>query len=177
MTEKNPTQEITIPKEVIQEKEISYTQAKKLMKEAKRKEKGPYQMSDKQKANIERLVALNKQKREAKIQEQTKKTEEVKQAMEAKTVKVAVKPKRVVKKKPIVIEESESEESEEEVPQVVIVKKKRVPKVEKVVEAPHKEEEEIKKKVEMVQQIDNVLKRRDPNEALRNMIRGSLFRY
>ncbi len=172
MAEKNT---VEVPKEVVDESmEVSYTKAKKLLKEAKRREKGPYIMSEAQKANVARLVEANKKRKEERdkqkekvIDKKVEEAEEVVEEKRAKTIKMVVKPKTIKKKpKPIVIEETDSEEEQE----VIVVKKKKNPPPKK---APSPEK--VKKQVELVQQIDNVLQRRDPYEAQRNQLR-SMFR-
>ena len=164
-------QEIEVPKEVVEEKpiEVSFSQAKKLMKEAKRKEKGPYQMSVKQKANLQKLLEANKARREGKKKQTEEKIEakqeEAKKVVEEKkasTVKVKVMPKKVRKPKQVVVEESTDDDTEDDSEPEVVVMKKKKPPVKK----------EVEKKIAMVNKIDSVLSRRDPNEQLRKLVRG-----
>lgn len=177
---------VEVPKEVVDETmEVSYTKAKKLLKEAKRREKGAYVMSEAQKKNVARLVEANKKRKEERdrLKEKTvnTKVEEAKEVVEQKkekTIKMVVKPKTIKKKpKPIIIEQSETEDDEEEddepQPQVIIMKKKKNPPPKKPVSP---KEEKVKKQVELVQQIDNVLQRRnDPYDGVRNQLRN-MFR-
>jgi len=132
--------------------QVSYTQAKKLVKK---------EMSDKQKANIDKLVEMNRLKweeRKKQKEEQHKKQQEDKEEKELEThTKVIVKPKRIYpkrEKKPRkeLIEESESEvdasESEEEY-QLRKTKKK------------------VETKQELVKQIDNFIKQaKKPNNIM-----------
>lgn len=174
---------VEVPKEVVDETmEVSYTKAKKLLKEAKRREKGAYVMSEAQKANVARLVEANKKRKEERdklkekvIETKIDEAKEVVEKKKEKTVKMVVKPKTIKKKpKPIIIEQSETEddEEEEEEPQVIIMKKKKNPPPKKPVSP---KEEKVKKQVELVQQIDNVLQRRDPYDGVRNQLRN-MFR-
>lgn len=98
--------------------QVSYTQAKKLVKK---------EMTDKQKANIEKLVEMNRikwEERKKQKEEEQKKQQAQKEEQELEThTKVIVKPKRIYPKrekkpKKEIMEESESEvdasESDEE---------------------------------------------------------------
>lgn len=82
-----PNQEIVIMEQPKEEKQyISYTQAKKLIKEQKPKR----ELSEKQKENLARLLELNKKRREEKkLNEEKEKMKKV----------VVVKPKRIYKAK------------------------------------------------------------------------------
>jgi|GEM_PF-1339637 len=92
--------------------EVSYSKAKQLMKK-------PREMSEKQRENIQRLVAMNKQKREAAKAEKEAQQQQIQQQQKMK--QVIVKPKRVFKKKtpePIEEESEYDDESEEEYTEV-----------------------------------------------------------
>ena len=94
--------QLEIPQEHIIE--VSYSKAKQLVKK-------PREMSEKQRDNIQRLVAMNKKKRE---EAQALKEAQAPPKPPAPTQKIIVKPKRVFKKQmPPANEEASTQESEE----------------------------------------------------------------
>ncbi len=134
---------------------VSYSQAKKLAKK---------EMSEKQSEHVKKMVEANrkrweekKQAKEQALQEEVKKqVEQVEQAKKNKDVQeVVVLPKRVYKRKPKIIEESE-EESEEEI--IEVKPKKHIIK-------------EAERHIEAIQKIDNVLKTVQPTNRYASMIR------
>jgi hypothetical protein len=120
--------QLEIPQEHIIE--VSYSKAKQLVKK-------PREMSEKQRDNIQRLVAMNKKKRE---EAQALKEASQPPKPPAPTQKIIVKPKRVFKKQnlPPAIEDAstqesddyddESEEDEEEEEQQTIAPPPKQPK-------------------------------------------------
>jgi hypothetical protein len=103
--------------EVVKEEEtISYSKANELTKKKR-------VLSDKQKENVLKLIASNKEKREAKQKQEAQALAEAKEAEEAskkleeakaKVKLVRVLPKRVNKKKVVIQEEEEDDESDDE---------------------------------------------------------------
>lgn len=157
MTEEIPKpEELALPRDIVEEKPISYSRAKQLMKEARERERGgKYVMSEKQKANVERLVALNRERREKtkqEIEQEKKKADTKAEEIKQNTITVKVKPKKSIKKpeKQIMqderqsrrqppLDDGQSEESEEEE------------------EPPKKKVEAIKKKMDIVSRIDSII--------------------
>ena len=122
--------------------EVSYTQAKKLMKKP---------MSDAQKLNAERLVAMNRVKWEAKKKATEDLYKKQQAQIEATTTKVLVKPKRVyppkpTKQAPKYAPEPESEEESQESDSDVQYSAPKQPQV-KV--------KHVEKKLQKIQEIDN----------------------
>ena len=166
MVEEKHDTEITLPKEVVETKEISYHKAKLLMKEAKEREKGKYILSEKQKANLDRLLAINKERRANKkkaIEEEKQKADDKAEQVKQSTITVKVKPKKTIKKT-VVVEESEEEEDDtsvEESPKK-IMRKKKEPK-----------EEAIQKKIDIVHRIDNIINpRRSQYDMMREVMKS-----
>jgi hypothetical protein len=95
--------QLEIPQEHIIE--VSYSKAKQLVKK-------PREMSEKQRDNIQRLVAMNKKKRE---EAQALKEASQPPKPPAPTQKIIVKPKRVFKKQnlPPAIEDASTQESDD----------------------------------------------------------------
>ena len=71
--------------------EVSYSKAKQLMKQ-------PREMSEKQRDNIQRLVAMNKEKKEERDRLKQEQERSIRQQAAPKQ-KLIVKPKRIFKKK------------------------------------------------------------------------------
>lgn len=162
---------LNVDDEKIQDKpiEISYTQAKRLIKKP---------MSDKQKANVQKLVEMNRIKWEAaKKAKEEQERERIAKENELKT-QVVVKPKRVYKERVKKLIEPIDEESEDE-PEPVKPKSKNsslslhpghsAERVHKkpVMESSSESEEEyqlkkvekkVQKKSDLIRKIDNVIK-------------------
>lgn len=120
--------------------EISYTQAKKLVKR---------EMSEKQKANVQKLVEANRVKWEqSKLRKEEARKKAEDKVIET-TTPVVVKPKRIYKKRVIVEEEPESESEDE----TEIVYQKRTPKP----KAKESVEKKITHKKELINQIDDII--------------------
>ena len=158
--------------------EVSYSKAKQLMKK-------PREMSEKQRDNIQRLVAMNKEKKEERDrlkQEQEMSTRQ-QAAPPAPKQKLIVKPKRIFKKKqelpphskvanyvglPPAIEDASTQESEEyddetdeEVEEVQTFKRPQPkPKINKIVEMESKLkqiEQSINKPVQKISKYDSMM--------------------
>lgn len=164
MAEETGEKQITLPKEVVETKEVSYHKAKQLMKEAKEREKGKYVLSEKQKANLEKLLAFNKERRANKtraIEQEKKKADDKAEQVRQSTITVKIKPRKTIKKTVVVeSEEEDDEESVEEQPKKVM-RKKREPK-----------EEVIQKKIDIVNRIDNIInQRRSQYDMMRDIMK------
>ena len=91
--------------------EVSYSKAKQLMKQ-------PREMSEKQRDNIQRLVAMNKEKKEERDRLKQEQERSIRQqaAPPAPKQKLIVKPKRIFKKKqelPPAIQDASTQESDD----------------------------------------------------------------
>jgi len=145
---------LEVPKEEIET--ISYSKANELTKKKRI-------LSDKQKENVLKLIALNKERREAKAK-QEQEAEEAKAKLEeakAKVKLVRVLPKRVNKKNiPKKVVEAEAEEEEEESDD------EPMPMPKKFVKQEEKEESEadttdtrvLKKKIKKLDMINKIQK-------------------
>lgn len=141
--------------------ELSYTQAKKLVKK---------EMTAKQKESVEKLVALNRQKWEAKKKAKEEEDAKRKAELEEKSTAVIVKPKRIYKKrlpKGTELIDYDDYDSEEEPPNIkYVVEPKKKTKKKQESESSESDEEyqmrkvekKVQKKTELLQKIDNVLK-------------------
>lgn len=127
--------------------EVSYTQAKKLMKKP---------MSEKQAQNVTKMVEMNRIKWEAQKQAKEKLFKQQQEELEAKTTKYVVKPKRIYpprekvekqapKKEPEPIYESDSDDDDSSEEEVQYTKPK--PKL-----------KQIEKKIKHIQALDNQIK-------------------
>lgn len=167
MSENNSTEKTTkleIPKELLSDENntitISHAQAKQLLK-ATRPKREP---TEKQKANTQRLIEMNREKwarvKAEKEQAISKAKEEVQEAVvkhseEKKKGKVIVNvlPKKKVAKKEVIVEETSEEDSDasDESENEEVITKQVVKKVSKV------KPKEIARKTELLKQIDSVL--------------------
>ncbi len=143
--------------------EVSYSKAKQLMKK-------PREMSEKQRDNIQRLVAMNKEKKEERDRLKQEQERSIRQQAAPKQ-KLIVKPKRIFKKKqelPPAIEDASTQESEEyddesdeSVEEVQTFKRPAPkPKINKIVEMESKLkqiEQSINKPVQKISKYDNMM--------------------
>jgi len=143
---------LEIPKEEIET--ISYSKANELTKKKR-------VLSDKQKENVLKLIALNKERREAKVREEAE-AEEAKAKLEeakAKVKLVRVLPKRVNKKNIKKVEAEEEEEEEESDDEPMPMPKKFVKQEEKEEsEADTTDTRVLKKKIKKLDMINKIQK-------------------
>ena len=156
--------QLEIPQEHIIE--VSYSKAKQLMKK-------PREMSEKQRDNIQRLVAMNKEKKEERdrLKQEQERAVQQQALPPAPKQKLIVKPKRIFKKKqelPPAIQDASTQESEEyddetdeEVEEVQTFKRPQPkPKINKIVEMESKLkqiEQSINKPVQKISKYDNMM--------------------
>jgi len=179
-------QELSVPEESAPVVELTYTQAKQLMKSLRPPP------SDKQKQHTAKLVEMNRQKWQQKTEQKMKKIEEEEKEKELTHQKVVVKPKRVYKnvlvKKMIQPKEEieyveqvddDEEEQEEIIEEVVRRPKKKV--IRKVVEESSEDDEIIQKTkkaskiVEAVSKLDNAIQGLKQNNKYAGMLNGIKF--
>jgi hypothetical protein len=160
------TQEIILPIEKVQRvpETISHTEAIKLTRKKS-------ELSEAQRANVEKLVELNKQKSETKRlakEEEKKKLDELilktqqKELEEKSKVKLVVRPKAVYKKRIVKTIEPESEESEEE---------SEESEEEIIQPKPKKIIRKVEQSIKTIEKIDNVLNAMAPKNRYLSMLK------